>query len=971
MRGLVELYDHLNQQGLTYLQTAKTELNRLQNKANVSARHVPLQIFAANLANLERWRSHRERLFDALTQYQFAPALEYLKRVSAEEKYTFAWLDSVVSPSWEAWETFCLDIQRSLAFWQGYNHREAWAQLAYLAKKIPADLPPVQAQILQAQFEEMVKDLVNIETNLEQSLTLLQQAAEAQVYEQVTGYLEQARELEHKYFAAGQSPLTIIINRYAQFKDEARRGNDHRLTDLIAQASRANDPLGPGYEKVSAIIEQGKKAEASRDEVQAAWKLAPDSEELAKKIEQFETDEIVGRVLKDIRGGRLEEAGRLLEAFKPGRARSLPFQCLLDIYSGYQHLYGYPEPFQALQERINAARQAVNMAKSCQGVELSRERDTLKALILAYSSFQARKWRNLDLVQEQLAAEQDGASHAFVSRLREEIKGVSAWRERRERILEAWGEQQYIQARVEFENVTTPEEKALAWLADESQANWQTWRDFGEVAGHGFEDWQKHDYENAQKWLGLAAARIPTDLKQNLKTSLETYFKETVADLQVAQAGLNQAQQLLNMNDAAYYDQVTDELKKAQQIEEKYEQQNEVKGAYVRDIAARYDQFKQAALVGDVKLLGVVLQASVSEGDPLSRACERIRNIINTAKQPKATPKQILEALKLAPQDSQLLKQYVLLERQRKLLPRILTMVVAGVVGLVILCGLSYVVYLRVASGSLALVPNLILSAPSPAGPTATPLSGNLPKIIISITATPSMTPIPQPTPPPTVSPTPALTKTPDPTATPTLSPASTPAFSTGLTAGLARSGLYLDLFDGDLGPWSVPINFERDRPSLYLNKDAQWNIWTAAEPYTFWAPQPVSGPVDFTMSLNVVRPNSRYGLVVKDQGSGETFSFYVRQAEEDQWAFEVRQDSEVITQGPVLTYSQANAPFNNLIIKLTANAIGFSVNDSEVVYIQQLAENYQRRWELGIAADENAHAIIGSARVYTLVPAR
>ncbi len=74
---------------------------------------------------------------------------------------------------------------------------------------------------------------------------------------------------------------------------------------------------------------------------------------------------------------------------------------------------------------------------------------------------------------------------------------------------------------------------------------------------------------------------------------------------------------------------------------------------------------------------------------------------------------------------------------------------------------------------------------------------------------------------------------------------------------------------------------------------------------------------------------------------------------------------------GPSSSYSQVDAPFNNLTIKLTDQLVSFVINNTEEVYIHQLPDNFNSRWQLGLGADANAHAIIGSARVYELAPAR
>jgi hypothetical protein len=957
LNTLLDLYRRLNQQGLTYLNGATSELSGLRARAGVPPDHAPIQMFAAQLRNLERWRNHRERLFNFLTQYQFNQALEYLKQLSPQEKQTLTWLDTSVSPSWQAWEKLCLNLQRSFTLWWQYRYKEAQAQLAASSREIPPDLPQVQAQRLQERLEVLMADLSAIEASLDHSLLLIEQASDAQSYPQISANLDQARAVESKYFRTSDIeavPVALLVERFAQFERGARAGDEDRLQEVIAQATEARDPFVSVYERIRSAIAQGKKADASRQATQLAHGLAPDSEILARKMELFEVDEIVARVLKNIQGGRLEAAGRLVETYGQDYGEAPQFQCLLNIYAGYQHLYDQTETAQAVKERVSAARREANKAKNCASDSLSGERDTLKGLIRAYAAFHAMRWKDVDRARNQLPSSNEGTSHAFIRRLDEEAAAATAWQERRQRILDCWQAQQPGDAWAEFGGATEAETRALGWLDDDTQASWQSWHKFIEASHNGLESWQQHDYETAHKWLNAAKSRIPTDIDNSLSTSLETHLNNLVLDLNTLQASLKGAREYLLRLDADYYSQAAKAIKKAQQIEEKYGQEEDA-APYLAGVAGRNDQFRRYAQQGDVQQLSTLLQAATSEEDPFKDVYERIKNIIDAAKESRASQAQIADALKVAPLDPDLRERHKQLERKQKLLPLIAGIVVLALIGLGVTCFL-----VNQASGFFGFL----------ATPTVTP---TFTPIVIRVTATPlpaTATPLPTDTLAVTPSPTNTAThtQTPAPTDTPAVTSTPTPSPEPEPIGGYERSSGFLDLFDGDLGTWNVSPGFDRSSPSLYLNRTSQWNLWTAGAPFEFWADGQVEGPADYTVSINPVRPESGSGLLATDLTSGETFSFYVLQDSDEQWQYQIKQNTDIIAEGRTLTYNQDNSLYNSLTIILTDQAIGFIINGEEAVHTHRFSDQLERIWQLGLGGGANTHTIIGSARVYNLI---
>ena len=968
LNSLIVLYHSLNQQGLTYLNAAKSELQELRGRGGIPADHAPIRMFAAQLNNLEHWRNHRERLFNLLTQYQFRQALDYLNQISPQERRTLTWLDASVSPSWQAWERFCSNLQHSFVLWREYRYREVQAQLAHSAKDIPADLPQVQAQRLQERLEALIADLATVEASLDQNRLALEQATDFHLYQQISASLDQTTAVERKYFQSSGAevvPVALLAQRFAHFAQGARVGDEQRLQAVITQAGPARDPLISGYERVKTVIEQGKQADASRETVQIAYSLAPDAAPLAKKIEQFEIGEIVTRVLKNIWGGRFEAAGRLIETYSQERANSTQFQCLLNIYTGYQHLYGNTDPAQPVKDRIKAARQEGSKTKNCSGERLIRERDTLKGLIGAYAAFRAMRWKDVERAKKQLPAPAPDTAHALIHRLDEEIGAATAWKERRQRILDHWRNHLFTDAWKEFADVAEAETRALGWFDEEIQTNWQAWQKFAEVSHSGLESWQKQDYETAHERLGAAESCIPSDLKDTLRQALRSHLKGLVADLNTLQTSLKSAKALLLKLDAKHYDQAAREIEKAQKIEATQQKENDAEAHYLKTVAERYGQFKQYAQVGDTEQLGDLFQAGISEKDPFSEAYERITTIIRTAKEPRASQAQVLEALRVAPQDPQLVERHKQLERKRKLIPAIVAAVVVALIGL----GVGCFYFFQANSGF-----GFLASAP---GPTAT--STLEPIVVIKATATPlPTTPMPtpsptdtsEPTPSPTSAPTQTSTPRPTPTTSPTSAPTPTPSLEPEPIVGYERSGPFLDLFDGDLGAWNIPLRFDRNNPSLYLNTTDQWNLWTADVPFEFWVESPIQGPADFTVSMHVVRPEGSSGLLATDLVSEETFGFYVQQ-EDEQWQYQIKQNSDIIAEGPSLTYNQSDAPFNNLTITLTDQALGFIINGEELVHTHRLPEGFNPNWQLGLGGGVDIHTIIGSARVYDLAQSR
>jgi hypothetical protein len=188
-------------------------------------------------------------------------------------------------------------------------------------------------------------------------------------------------------------------------------------------------------------------------------------------------------------------------------------------------------------------------------------------------------------------------------------------------------------------------------------------------------------------------------------------------------------------------------------------------------------------------------------------------------------------------------------------------------------------------------------------------------------------------------------------------------------TVSVARSGRFQDLFDGDLGGWNRDYTFIEDEPSIYLNQNNQWNIWTADEPFEFWLDQPSQLPVDFSVTLSILQPTTAHGLLIRDPDTEQTFGFYVRQTEDGPWEYEIRQDGSPIISGLSQTYSQDTAPFNRLTITLADEVLLFNINDQENVFGYNYVGKTSPWWNLGLGADAGGHAIIGSARTYFLVP--
>lgn len=483
---LVPIFRDINQFGLDYIETARAEIGELQTRRSIVETHEVISRLAADLAGLEKWKQRRKALLDDLLQYDYTAALKRLQRLTDPEKSGLKWLNEVHQPDVVIWEKFCSDGQHMLALWQAHQYGRAAEALAALTSEPPADLTPVMASQLTAQYQATAADLRAMQAGLNDSAAVLAGAVDASGYDEVDKRLLQAKSLEANYSPQliGGPFIAALHDRFYNFSRLARHGDTVELEALVAEANQAGDPLTPAYERISAVIEQGLSPSADPDRVEAARKLAPDSY-LGGAAAGPVNPEQGGayNILAHIRRGDLETARQLLREAPDNAATS----CLWHTCSGYHHLYGQVVEDRTIKDRISKARQALAEAQSVKVEEpglkqqLEQEVGTLEALIWAYNEIHTTKLSNLQTVRENghvrtLMTTQP--EHAFVQRLAEELEALERLKTRWQRVSYYWGQNQYRRAWQEIKEITRPETNALGWLWDELQLNWQKWQDF-------------------------------------------------------------------------------------------------------------------------------------------------------------------------------------------------------------------------------------------------------------------------------------------------------------------------------------------------------------------------------------------------------------------------------------------------------------------------------------------------------------
>jgi len=262
--------------------------------------------------------------------------------------------------------------------------------------------------------------------------------------------------------------------------------------------------------------------------------------------------------------------------------------------------------------------------------------------------------------------------------------------------------------------------------------------------------------------------------------------------------------------------------------------------------------------------------------------------------------------------------------------------------------------------------------ASSSSGPTGTanqPVAAN-PEPTVTDTATATPEPTATETPTKTPQPTTTQTFTPMPTATNTGTP--TPTATPPSIVDMSRAG-QLDIVA--LEQWlDKAESYAETATKIYDTPPNLLHVVTGDSSHTFWVDQDFQqNPFEFRVTLNLVAPDSSYGIGLKQGENGEQYEFWINKGETLPGQFTFRINDELIESGPVLTYdfTQSERAFNSISVRVVDNYIAFIVNDEEQVYLYQAPEEFGSTWNLGLYAGPAAHALIGSAYVYELDPIR
>ncbi len=494
LTNLIGIYRNINQQGLDYLETARTKAGELQGKLPITETHEFISRLATDISGLEQWRQRRTKLFADLKQHHYAQALNRLEQMGASEKSGLQWLDEAHQPNPASWKIFCNDGQKIMTLWQNHSYGQAAAELATFGDKLPAGLPAAMSDQLQDQFKRLATDLETVAGHVTKSRNILEEAEDASAYIQVDNQLSQAQIVEATYspHPVGNPSITSIQNRYRSFKRLIEQKDLQAIARLIDEARQAGDPLVAGYEHISGVVEVGNKPKASSEEIEAARRLIPGDalglrEPLKfKKASGREVEpvrQVVDEVLAHIHKGDLEAARQQLDDSSQGAS----FDCLEQICAAYGYLYGQVKKVQSIQDRLDKARQTVDK-NNCAAVEdsglkqdLEQEREVLDVLIWAYNGLHTRPLSELRTIGEEDKVRilvSTHPDHAFVRKFIEDLEALNKFNVRWERVANYWRNHRYGLIWGELKETTQPEKEALVWRSDTFGLNWNRWQSF-------------------------------------------------------------------------------------------------------------------------------------------------------------------------------------------------------------------------------------------------------------------------------------------------------------------------------------------------------------------------------------------------------------------------------------------------------------------------------------------------------------
>ncbi|MDH3674723.1 MAG: hypothetical protein OES12_04440, partial [Anaerolineae bacterium] len=249
-------------------------------------------------------------------------------------------------------------------------------------------------------------------------------------------------------------------------------------------------------------------------------------------------------ILMTIRTGDLELAERQLNAQSDGQGQ-LPriLTVVAIIRRSYDVLETSPEQFVA-QDRIEQAEltleQGVSMLQESDPLELGDEIAILNELTSLYqgvnkagSDFQEEAAARVDRLKADYGL---GKKHKFVSRFEVELNALTLWYNQRQNIFEALNHNQFQKAHQLITDVPTRIRRAVTWLNEPDQPDWQGWETYLEemiaIWSDVADEPAKYDLLEAANRLTVLSETIPAGLTSNQVAALKEKLAQDVVQLQ-------------------------------------------------------------------------------------------------------------------------------------------------------------------------------------------------------------------------------------------------------------------------------------------------------------------------------------------------------------------------------------------------------------------------------------------------------
>jgi len=440
-------------------------------------------------------------------------------------------------------------------------------------------------------------------------------------------------------------------------------GKFEELQDLIAQDRFAQDPLKENYLGIVGTIARAAHPDASKPEVEAALRLAPESRDLKQRLLELEQlEEALNDILQLMRHAEIGAAQRRLIALKnqhPTLPR--PFACLEQLVLGYGHLIGETDASRARSatDRISFAEQALGEARKSfrgiDGAEMGGEIETLTSLIQIYWNINQQGLEYLEAGKTEVGELHTKLpvteTHEFISRLDTDFSGLEQWQRRRTRLFADLRQYRYAQALSRLQQMGDPEKNGINWLSERHQPNPTIWDEFCQQGQQIMALWHGHLYDRAASELAAFSKKMPPGLSPAMSHQLQEEYERLAADLEMLQGYVAESRKILEeAEDASVYAEIDNQLSQGQTLEVNY-QPFLVDKSSVASIYKRYRTFKRLVQHNDYQAIERVIAEAKEVGDPLATGYGHIGTIIEAGSRTNASPEAIEAARRLIPGD--------------------------------------------------------------------------------------------------------------------------------------------------------------------------------------------------------------------------------------------------------------------------------------------------------------------------------